>query len=100
MSSQWATFRGQQVLAVSGVFTSLATILAALRLYTRSYIVKQMGADDWIIIPAVVGLKTERDSLVLRLLTTRQVFTWAFFGLFVGGSLIAHLMLSAIITLC
>ncbi|KAL2861468.1 hypothetical protein BJX68DRAFT_5530 [Aspergillus pseudodeflectus] len=63
--------RGRQALAVSGVFTCLATFLAAVRIYTRAYMVKQLGADDWTIL---VSLS----------------FSWAFLGLFVGET--AYLM--------
>ncbi|KAL3452563.1 hypothetical protein BJX65DRAFT_266482 [Aspergillus insuetus] len=63
--------RGRQALAVSGVFTCLATFLAAVRIYTRAYMVKQLGADDWTILVSLA-------------------FSWAFFGLFVGET--AYLM--------
>lgn len=54
--SEWATTRGEGVLAASGVFTCLATILTAVRVYTRAYIVKRTGLDDWIILVSLVGL--------------------------------------------
>jgi hypothetical protein len=47
--------RGRQALAVSGVFTCLATFLAAVRIYTRAYMVKQLGADDWTILVSLVS---------------------------------------------
>ncbi|EAU33640.1 conserved hypothetical protein [Aspergillus terreus NIH2624] len=58
------TPRGQHALTVSAVFTSLATFFTILRIYTRAFIVKQMGADDWTILVSLV-------------------FTWAFFAIFV-----------------
>ncbi|KAI9372901.1 hypothetical protein BJX61DRAFT_542266 [Aspergillus egyptiacus] len=63
--------RGRQALAVSAVFTCLATFLTAVRIYTRAFMVKQMGLDDWTIIVSLT-------------------FSWAFFGIFVGE--VAYLM--------
>ncbi|KAL5343792.1 hypothetical protein BJX70DRAFT_393840 [Aspergillus crustosus] len=57
--------RGRHALTVSAVFTCLATLTAAVRIYTRVFMVKQMGADDWTILVSLA-------------------FSWAFFGLFVG----------------
>ncbi|KAL4817528.1 hypothetical protein BDW67DRAFT_30499 [Aspergillus spinulosporus] len=62
---------GRHALAISAVFTCLATALAAIRIYTRAFLVKQMGSDDWTIIISLV-------------------FSWAFFGIFVGET--AYLM--------
>ncbi|KAF9889398.1 hypothetical protein FE257_007299 [Aspergillus nanangensis] len=58
------TARGREALAVSAVFTSLATFFTMLRIYTRVFLVKQIGADDWTIIISLI-------------------FSWAFFGVFV-----------------
>ncbi|KAJ5387659.1 hypothetical protein N7509_010200 [Penicillium cosmopolitanum] len=60
-----STSRGRGALAVSTVFTCLATALVLIRIYTRTVMVKQMGADDYAILVALA-------------------FSWAFFGLFVG----------------
>ncbi|CAI7667886.1 hypothetical protein N7533_005177 [Penicillium manginii] len=60
-----STSRGRGALAVSTVFTCLATALVLIRIYTRTVMVKQMGADDYAILIALA-------------------FSWAFFGLFVG----------------
>ncbi|KAJ5292972.1 uncharacterized protein N7443_008925 [Penicillium atrosanguineum] len=60
-----STSRGQGALAVSAVFTSLATFVVLVRIYTRAFMVKQMGADDYAIMASLV-------------------FSWVFFGLFVG----------------
>ncbi|KAE8372003.1 hypothetical protein BDV26DRAFT_302326 [Aspergillus bertholletiae] len=57
--------RGRHALSISIAFTCLATCATALRIYTRAFIVKQLGIDDW--------------TIVLSL-----VCSWAFFGLFVG----------------
>lgn len=46
--------RGQHALAVSAIFTSLATVLTIVRIYTRAFMVKQMGGDDWTIIISLV----------------------------------------------
>lgn len=58
--------RGKDALAVSAVFTPLATLVVLIRIYTRAFMVKQMGADDYAIVVSLI-------------------FSWVFFGLFVGG---------------
>ncbi|KAJ5347277.1 hypothetical protein MYU51_004309 [Penicillium brevicompactum] len=60
-----STPRGRQALAVSIVFTTLATFITAARIYTRAFLVKQMGADDYVILVSLA-------------------FSWIFFGLLVG----------------
>ncbi|KAJ5129587.1 uncharacterized protein N7515_005626 [Penicillium bovifimosum] len=60
-----STTRGKQALAVSIVFTTLATFITAVRIFTRAFLVKQMGADDYVILVSLA-------------------FSWAFFGLLVG----------------
>ncbi|KAJ5959536.1 uncharacterized protein N7479_006686 [Penicillium vulpinum] len=60
-----STSRGHQALAVSIVFTTTATIITAVRIYTRAFLVKQMGADDYVILVSLA-------------------FSWIFFGLMVG----------------
>ncbi|KAL4972068.1 hypothetical protein BDW66DRAFT_155060 [Aspergillus desertorum] len=57
--------RGRHALAISAIFTCMATALAVIRIYTRAFMVKQMGSDDWTIIVSLA-------------------FSWAFFGVFVG----------------
>lgn len=49
-----STSRGRSALAVSAVFTTLATMLVLIRIYTRAIMVKQMGADDYAIIASLV----------------------------------------------
>lgn len=49
-----STARGRSALAVSSVFTCLATILVLIRVYTRSVMVKQMGPDDYTIVTSLV----------------------------------------------
>jgi hypothetical protein len=57
--------RGREALAASIVFTVLATFITAIRMYTRAFLVKQMGADDYVIMISLL-------------------FSWIFFGLMVG----------------
>lgn len=61
-----STPRGRQALAVSIVFTTLATLITAIRIYTRTFLVKKMGSDDYVILVSLA-------------------FSWIFFGLLVGG---------------
>lgn len=49
-----STPRGRDALAVSTVFTTLATVFVAIRIYTRAFMVKQMGADDYALLIALV----------------------------------------------
>jgi hypothetical protein len=55
-----STPRGRSALAVSTIFTSLATAVVLVRVYTRAVLVKQMGADDYTILVALVGGFAER----------------------------------------
>lgn len=49
-----STPRGRSALAVSIVFTSLATAMVLVRIYTRAVMVKQMGPDDYTILISLV----------------------------------------------
>lgn len=60
-----STSRGHQALAISIVFTTIATFITAVRIFTRAFLVKQMGADDYVILVSLA-------------------FSWGFFGLMVG----------------
>lgn len=60
-----STSRGRGALAVSIVFTTLATVITAIRIYTRARLVKQMGSDDYVILVSLA-------------------FSWIFFGLMAG----------------
>lgn len=42
--------RGPQLIAVYIFFQALTTITVALRVYVRAFMVKNFGADDWIMI--------------------------------------------------
>jgi hypothetical protein len=42
-------------LVVNGIlWTSLATILVGLRFYTRAFIIRGLGSDDWLMLFALV----------------------------------------------
>jgi hypothetical protein len=60
-----STSRGHRALAISIVFTTIATFITAVRIFTRALLVKQMGADDYVILVSLA-------------------FSWIFFGLLVG----------------
>lgn len=64
-----STSRGRSALAVSIVFTSLATALVLVRIYTRAVLVKQMGADDYAILIALVRGLADRIAGLLYLLS-------------------------------
>jgi hypothetical protein len=46
--------RGQQSLNISIVFTSLAAFTVAVRFYSRKFLVKRIGLDDWFILISLV----------------------------------------------
>lgn len=58
----FGTPRGREALSLSIAFTTLATVFTIIRIYTRIFLVKQMGADDWAIIVALVRLSQEFHS--------------------------------------
>lgn len=80
-----STSRGRGALAVSTVFTCLATALVLIRIYTRTVMVKQMGADDYAILIALVSAFDSTICESSKSDISAQAFSWAFFGLFVGG---------------
>lgn len=48
--------RGLQVLIVSGIFLTFATVVVLLRLWTRISVLRAPGADDAIIAASLVSL--------------------------------------------
>ena len=46
--------RGQQAIEISGAFTGLAAITVFLRLYTRFFIVRYSGVEDYFVALAMV----------------------------------------------
>lgn len=46
--------RGGQILAICGTLTALSLVLVALRVWVRAKIIRLVGADDWIMIAAMV----------------------------------------------
>lgn len=55
-SHPYMTHRGTQAMAVSIIFTGLATSFVIARLYTRIWIMKRIEANDWMILVALVHL--------------------------------------------
>jgi hypothetical protein len=51
------------VLTISTIFTGLATLTVAIRLYTRFYLIKSPGVDDLLIFGALVRMR--HDTLVI-----------------------------------
>ena len=54
----YLSHRGAQAMAVSIIFTSLATSFVIARLYTRIKLMKRMEANDWMIVIALVSTYT------------------------------------------
>lgn len=48
-------YRGRQAIGVSSAFTGIMVIVVALRLYTRFFIVRYTGIEDYLIILSVVS---------------------------------------------
>lgn len=55
-SQPYLTSRGVQGMAVSIIFTSLATFFVLARLYTRVWLMKRLEANDWVILAALVSI--------------------------------------------
>lgn len=53
--------RGGEILAICGTLVGLSLVIVLLRIWVRVRIVKQVGADDWTIIAAMVCLTCIRD---------------------------------------
>lgn len=47
--------RGAQSLIVSVVFTCLATCFVAMRMYTRTKLIRRVEANDWMVVIALVS---------------------------------------------
>lgn len=56
------------ILAITGVFHFLALIVVALRLYTRSCMIRAIGKDDWVMLLAVVRFHLLHPAVVLAYL--------------------------------
>jgi hypothetical protein len=50
--------RDPEIEAANGILYSLTTLAVALRLYTRSRIIRKVGTSDWWMLAAWVGLNT------------------------------------------
>lgn len=48
--------RGPAILAVSWIECVVAMIIVGARMYTRSYLIHNVGVDDWMILLALVSL--------------------------------------------
>lgn len=49
--------RGAQGMAISIVFTTLATFFVLARFYTRIWLIKRVEANDWMIMIALVSIQ-------------------------------------------
>ena len=81
----YLSHRGAQALAVSIIFTCLATSFVAARLYTRIKLMKRMEANDWMIVTALVSTLYQSTVYPVYHKTnlTEQVFSFVFMGLFI-----------------
>lgn len=62
-SQPYLTARGAQGIAVSIIFTSLATFFVLARLYTRIWLMKRLEANDWVILTALVSMLRFRETV-------------------------------------
>jgi len=88
-SHPYMTQRGAQGMAVSIIFTGLATSFVLARLYTRIWIMKRMEANDWMILVALVGPSSPVYSPTPSLETNKQtqVNSFVFMALLILESL-------------
>ena len=56
------TSNAASILAINGCFMAFALIIVGARMYVRSIMLKTVGADDYVIMAAMVSQRT-RDSL-------------------------------------
>lgn len=63
-SQPYLTKRGAQGMAVSIIFTGLATGFVFARLYTRIWLMKRIEANDWMILTALVSIQRELDLML------------------------------------
>lgn len=54
--------RGPEVLGTYAFFAALTTIAVALRVYTRVFLVKKLGLDDWLAVASWVSAPCFIDS--------------------------------------
>lgn len=48
--------KGSKILAITGSFTAFACLVVMLRLYVRTFLLKTVGADDYVMIVAMYEL--------------------------------------------
>jgi hypothetical protein len=53
--------RAIQTVIITAVFTALCTVFVAARLYTRFYIIRGPGYEDWILVASWVRLEPNVD---------------------------------------
>lgn len=73
-------------MAVSIIFTCLATSFVIARLYTRVKLMKRMEANDWMVVIALVSSYTYITvySVYRKTNLMEQVFSFVFMGLFIA----------------
>lgn len=59
--------RGAQAMAVSVIFTALASCFVGMRMYTRIRLMRRVEASDWVVVIALVSHL--RDSGILNAMT-------------------------------
>ena len=68
--------KGSKILAITGSFTAFACLVVMLRLYVRTFLLKTVGADDYVMIVAMY-----------ELFFSVRVFNWQFLRLCSAGVL-------------
>lgn len=67
--------RGRQAVVISATFTTLAFVIVALRLYTRFFLVRSPGVEDYGVSLAMVSEPAESETVTS--LTVTGVLYWA-----------------------
>lgn len=69
--------RGRQAVIVSSVFTALAFVIVALRLYARFFLVRSPGIEDYGIILAMVSFHPPGGQTKTYTYAFEDMFGWS-----------------------
>lgn len=72
--------RGRHALDISIVFTTFATVTVICRFYTRIFLVRQIGSDDWIILVSLVSYLWKTACSKVYLSNNIPVIFFGFLG--------------------
>ncbi|KAK3994270.1 hypothetical protein QBC44DRAFT_286477 [Cladorrhinum sp. PSN332] len=56
--------RGPEILAICGSLVAISTVVVALRMYVRGKMIGQIGADDWVMVGAMIVMFVEMMIII------------------------------------